>query len=97
MKRKTSINKLEEKIEAGQEVVDQHFDVKNAVLGRPRKFQIHKNVIKTNLDLTKNLADELDSMASDLNISRQAVIKMMIRQSLDDHYKAYAERKKAIA
>jgi hypothetical protein len=31
---------------------------------------------------------ELDSMATELNISRQAVINMMLRRALDEHYLA---------
>ncbi len=35
-----------------------------------------------------NMLNELDQMASELNISRQAVIKMMLRRALDEHYLA---------
>jgi len=31
---------------------------------------------------------ELDAVAMDLNISRQAVIKSYLRQALDQHYQA---------
>ena len=44
MKRKTSIDELEKKVASGQEVVDQYFDVENAVIGRPRKFQPQKDI-----------------------------------------------------
>jgi hypothetical protein len=36
------------------------------------------------------MLEELDSAARDLNISRQAVIKTLIRQALDQHYLATA-------
>ena len=36
------------------------------------------------------MLDELDQMASELNVSRQAVIKMMLRRALDEHYLAKA-------
>jgi len=32
------------------------------------------------------MLDELDGAAKELNISRQAVIKTLIRQALDQHY-----------
>lgn len=88
MKAKLTPEELEKKIIAGEEVVDNYFDVENAVIGRPRKLRPKKDIIKTNLDLTKELAEELDDMAESLNISRQAVIKMMIRFSLNEHYKS---------
>jgi len=37
------------------------------------------------------MLEELDQAALDLNISRQAVIKTLIRQALDRHYLAAAE------
>jgi len=94
MKEKISLEILEKKVLNGEEVVDDYFDVENATLGRPRKFLPRKDIIKTNLDLTKELAKELDDMADSLNISRQAVIKMMVRFSLDEHYKSQQPRKK---
>jgi prolyl-tRNA editing enzyme YbaK/EbsC (Cys-tRNA(Pro) deacylase) len=36
------------------------------------------------------MLEELDSAARDLNISRQAVIKTLICQALDQHYLATA-------
>ncbi len=43
---------------------------------------------RVNLDLTASLLDELDHAARDLNVSRQAVIKTLVRQALDQHYLA---------
>jgi metal-responsive CopG/Arc/MetJ family transcriptional regulator len=39
-----------------------------------------------NVDFAAPMLEELDSAARDLNISRQAVIKTLIRQALDQHY-----------
>ena len=47
---------------------------------------------RVNLDLTASMLQELDQAAQDLNISRQAVIKTLVRQALDRHY--LAERAK---
>jgi hypothetical protein len=43
---------------------------------------------RVNLDLTASMLGELDQAAQDLNISRQAVIKTLVRQALDQHYLA---------
>jgi len=45
-----------------------------------------------NVDLTAGMLEELDQAALDLNISRQAVIKTLVRQSLDRHYLASGGR-----
>ncbi len=43
---------------------------------------------RVNVDFTANMLSELDRAAEELNISRQAVIKTLIRQALDHHYLA---------
>ena len=43
---------------------------------------------RVNVDFTANMIAELDSLASELNISRQAVIKTYLRQAMDQHYLA---------
>jgi hypothetical protein len=47
---------------------------------------------RVNVDLTAPMLEELDNAAKELNISRQAVIKTLIRQALDQHYLAAARR-----
>ena len=39
-----------------------------------------------NVDLAPGMLEELDRAAQELNISRQAVIKTLIRQALDQQY-----------
>jgi hypothetical protein len=43
---------------------------------------------RVNVDLASGMLGELDRAAKELNISRQAVIKTLIRQALDQHYLA---------
>ena len=43
---------------------------------------------RVNVEFTLNTLEELDAIARKLNISRQALIKTYIRQSLDQHYLA---------
>ena len=46
-----------------------------------------------NVDFTPEMLHELDNIVREVNISRQAVIKMYIRQAIDQYYMA----KKAMA
>ena len=41
---------------------------------------------RVNVDLASGMLEELDWAAKELNISRQAVIKTLVRQALDQHY-----------
>ena len=45
-------------------------------------------VKRVNVDFTLDMLKELDAIAKDLNISRQAVIKSYLRHALDQHYLA---------
>jgi hypothetical protein len=50
---------------------------------------------RVNVDFTAAMLRELDSAAGQLNVSRQAVIKTLLRQALDQHYLAVGARQKA--
>ena len=43
---------------------------------------------RVNVDFASPMLAELDRAAEDLNVSRQAVIKTLLRQALDQHYLA---------
>ncbi|MFZ0308575.1 MAG: ribbon-helix-helix protein, CopG family [Candidatus Sulfotelmatobacter sp.] len=47
---------------------------------------------RVNVDLAPGMLEELDRAAKELNISRQAVIKSLIRQALDQQYRARENR-----
>ena len=47
---------------------------------------------RVNVDFTLPMLQELDRAAQELNVSRQAVIKSLLRQSLDQHYLAVAHQ-----
>ena len=51
-------------------------------------------VQRVNVDFTAAMLSELDAAAKELNISRQAVIKTLLRQSLDRHYLAKSRARK---
>jgi hypothetical protein len=52
---------------------------------------------RVNVDFTAPMLEELDGRAEELNISRQAVIKTLVRQALDQHYLATAGRRRTKA
>jgi hypothetical protein len=45
-------------------------------------------VQRVNVDFAAPMLNELDDAARELNISRQALIKTLVRQALDQHYVA---------
>jgi hypothetical protein len=49
---------------------------------------------RVNVDFTATMLRELDGAANELNVSRQAVIKTLLRQALDQHYLAQESRSK---
>ena len=50
--------------------------------------RINSPIQRVNVDFTAPMLEELDQAAEEMNISRQAVIKMLLRQGLDQHYLA---------
>ena len=50
---------------------------------------------RVNVDFAPSTLKELDGTAQELNISRQAVIKTLIRQALDQHYLARSAHRRS--
>jgi hypothetical protein len=75
--------------EAIARLADQGKDVSGFFKGQGRMVQ---PIQRVNVDLTASMLEELDRTARDLNISRQAVIKTLVRQALDQHYIAKRAR-----
>jgi hypothetical protein len=48
------------------------------------QFTVVRPIQRVNVDLTQGLLRQLDERAARLNISRQAVIKTLLSQALDD-------------
>jgi hypothetical protein len=57
--------------------------------------QMRKPIQRVNVDFTASMLEELEIAAKDLNVSRQAVIKTMLRQGLDQRQRARASRSRA--
>jgi hypothetical protein len=49
-------------------------------------------VQRVNVDFAQDMLQELDIAARELNVSRQAVIKIFVRQALNQHYLAQRAR-----
>lgn len=57
-----------------------------------RQGRMIQPIQRVNVDLTAGLLAELDKATQELNVSRQAVIKTLVRQALDQHYLAQRAR-----
>ena len=66
-------------------LADRGKDVSSYFRGQGRMMQ---PIQRVNVDLTAAMLEELDRAAQELNVSRQAVIKTLVRQALDQHYLA---------
>jgi len=71
------------------EMADAGEDVTRFFSGNGRMMQ---PVQRVNVDFTASMLEELDREARELNISRQAVIKTLLRRALDEQYVAAAAR-----
>jgi hypothetical protein len=71
--------------EAIARLADQGKDISGFFKGQGRMVQ---PIQRVNVDLTATMLKELDRAAEELNVSRQAVIKTLVRQALDQHYLA---------
>lgn len=69
---------------------DQGKDVSHFFKGQGRMVQ---PIQRVNVDVTASMLEELDKAARDLNVSRQAIIKTLVRQALDQHYLAQRARR----
>jgi hypothetical protein len=70
-------------------LADQGKDVSGFFKGQGRMV---RPIQRVNVDLTATMLEELDRAAHELNVSRQAVIKTLVRQALDQHYLAQRSR-----
>jgi ribbon-helix-helix CopG family protein len=70
-------------------LADQGKDVSCFFKGQGRMVQ---PIQRVNVDVTASMLEELDRAARDLNVSRQAVIKTLVRHALDQHYLAQRAR-----
>ncbi len=79
-------------VEAIARAAENGRDVSRFFTNKGRMIQ---PIQRVNVDFASPMLEELDSAAQQLNISRQAVIKTLIRQALDQHYLATAHHPSA--
>jgi len=72
--------------------ISRHFT--NKFTKHPGYARIQR-IQRVNVDFTGDMLTELDEATAKLNVSRQAVIKLLLRQALDQHYLANRLRKTA--
>jgi hypothetical protein len=88
--RKTSAKPMDAELIA--EMADHGEDISAHFTNR---FTVVKAAVqRVNVDFTAPMLTELDREAETLNISRQAVIKTMVRESLDRRYLAQQARQR---
>ncbi len=71
-------------------MADRGKDVSRFFTNRGKMMQ---PIQRVNVDFTASMLQELDQAASELNVSRQAVIKTFVRQALDRLHLAQKARR----
>ncbi len=77
-KKTPTMDEISEMAAGGKDVSD-YFTKKFRVRQPIQKAQIQR----VNVDFNIDMLEELDALAKELNVSRQAVIKIYLRQALD--------------
>ena len=77
---------------SADEIADMAENGKNIAQYFSNNGKMQYPIQRVNVDFTLKTLEELDALARELNISRQALIKTYIRQSLDQHYLAQAAK-----
>jgi hypothetical protein len=81
-KSRLSADEIAEKAMAGVDV-SQFFS---------NKGEMKPAIQRVNVDFSVDMLNELDAIARELNVSRQAVIKTYLRHSLDQHSLARGDK-----
>ena len=90
--KKTRKEKKPASAEAIARLAEQGKDVSRFFTNAGRMME---PIQRVNVDFTATMLEELDKAAKGLNVSRQAVIKTLLRQALDHHYLARSGRPEA--
>lgn len=91
--KRASIENLEAKAINGEDITSYFSGKPKVRKGFKKAERINKSIQRVNVDFTLEMLAELDEAATGLNISRQAVIKTLIREALDRHHLAKKARK----
>ena len=92
-KEKVSIEEVEAMAVRGE-------DVTKFFSGNPRLMppvnslkRVYKDIQRVNVDFAQPMLNELDSVADEINVPRQSLIKTMVREALDRYHNASLARK----
>jgi hypothetical protein len=81
-------NTAKEKRVSADEIAEKAMSGENISQFFTNKGEMKPAIQRVNVDFSVDMLKELDTIAKELNISRQAVIKAYLRQSIDQHYLA---------
>ena len=81
-------NTPKKKIPTAEEIAELAMKGKDVSKFFTNKGEMKPPIQRVNVDFTLDMLKELDGIAKELNISRQAVIKSYLRQALNQHYLA---------
>ena len=76
------------KLPTADEIAEKAMKGKDVSRFFTNEGEMRPPVQRVNVDFTIDMLKELDETAKKLNVSRQAVIKLYLRQALDQHYLA---------
>ena len=94
--KKISIEEIEAMAVRGEDVT-QFFNWEKGQMkpGFEKTERVQKDIQRVNVDFANEMLSELDQQALELNISRQAVIKSLVREGLDRRHLAKKARRQA--
>jgi hypothetical protein len=81
-------NTPKKKIPTAEEIAELAMKGKDVSKFFTNKGEMKPPIQRVNVDFTLDMLKELDGIAKELNVSRQAVIKSYLRQALNQHYLA---------
>ena len=76
-------NTARKKIPTADEIAEIAMSGKDVSQFFTNRGEMRQPIKRVNVDFTVDMLEELDAIAEELNISRQAVIKTYVRLSLD--------------
>jgi hypothetical protein len=81
-------NTSKKRISSADEIAEKAMNGEDISRFFTNRGNMNPPIQRVNVDFTVEMIGELDSLAKELNISRQAVIKTYLRQAIDQHYLA---------
>lgn len=91
--KKNSIEKIEEQASRGEDVAE-YFDFKNAKAIEPieKIERVRKDVQRVNVDFSTTMLNEIDEVSQEINVPRQSLIKVLLREALDRYHSMKKDR-----